>query len=345
MNELIEEDWVNEERREEKNASGGRRPLALFFNESSKYLFGIDIGGTNVEVALVSLSGEVVEKITFSTQQYLGVQLIEKLVNSIHVLVKKQNLSDRKILGVGIGVPGITDFEKGIVIDAPTLGWRHYPLRQILKEKLSCPIYIDNDVNVSVMGEKWQGAAKNKRNISKVMLGTGIGCGMILEGELYRGASYAAGEVGYMVTDQSAITTGYSSMFEGYGFLDNHVGGPAIASRMNKHLSGESEMSAKQVFERASEQHPQAEKIVQDVIEHLSFALLNIIAIVNPECIVIGGGIAKSLPPYLPMIQATLKKHIPIACEILFSEQEDMSVLGAAYLLLTEHDSIFNVNE
>lgn len=169
-------------------------------------------------MALVSLTGKVIEKTTFSTQQHLGVQLIEKLVDSLYKLMKKQNLSDSKILGIGIGVPGITDFEKGIVIDAPTLGWCNYPLRQVLEEKLSYPIYIDNDVNVSVIGEKWQGAAKNKRNILKVMLGTGIGCGMILENELYRGASYAAGEVGYMVTDQSALNKGYTSMFAGYGF-------------------------------------------------------------------------------------------------------------------------------
>lgn len=345
VQELIDEGWVYEEWREEVNSLGGRRPLSLFFNEKSKYIFGIDIGGTNVEVALVSLTGKVIEKTTFSTQQHLGVQLIEKLVDSLYKLMKKQNLSDSKILGIGIGVPGITDFEKGIVIDAPTLGWCNYPLRQVLEEKLSYPIYIDNDVNVSVIGEKWQGAAKNKRNILKVMLGTGIGCGMILENELYRGASYAAGEVGYMVTDQSALNKGYTSMFAGYGFLDNHVGGPAIASQMNKHLSKENEVTARQVFELAREHHPQAEKIVQDMIEHLSFALMNMIAVVNPQCIVIGGGIAKSLPPYLPRIQATIEKYIPIACEILFSEQEDMSVLGAAYLLLTEHDSIFNVNE
>lgn len=345
VNELIAEGWIREEWRVEKNALGGRRPLALFFNEKSQYIIGIDIGGTNVELAIVNLYGKVLDKKTFLTQKYVANHLIEKLIDSINQLINKQNLTEKQILGVGIGVPGITDFKKGVILDAPTLGWKNYPLKQVLSERIPFPIYIDNDVNVSVLGERWRGAAKNKRNILKVMLGTGVGCGMILNGELYRGASYAAGEIGYMVTDKTTLEKGYTSVFEGYGFLDNHVGGSAIAKQMTKESGTNTiqkkPMTAFQVFNLASKKNAQAEKVVEEMIQHVSIAIMNVIAMVNPECIVIGGGVSKSLRPYLPKIKAMIREYLPIECEILFSQHEDVSVIGAANLLLVEHDSIF----
>lgn len=347
VNELIEEGWVYEEWRAGKNTSGGRKPLSLFFNNTSQYIVGIDIGGTNVEVAIVDLYGKVLSKTVFSTQEHLGKNFIDQLIESIRQLMHEQNLAESKILGIGIGVPGITDFDEGVVIDAPTLEWRNYPLRQVLSERLPFPIYIDNDVNVSVMGEKWHGVAKNKQNVLKVMLGTGVGCGIILKGELYRGTSYAAGEIGYMVTDKTVLEKGYPSVFGGYGFLDNHIGGAAIANQLKKRLGintfdGE-EITAMQVFELASKKNAQAEKVVAEMIQHLSMALMNVIAVINPDCIVTGGGVSKSLDSYLPEIKAILQENLPVECDVLFSHHEDISVIGAASLLLVEHDSIFKI--
>lgn len=313
-------------------------------NRLPQSIIGIDIGGTNVELALVDAAGKVLARNTFSTQKYAANHLIDKLIESINQLIDNQNLTENQILGVGIGVPGITDFKKGVIIDAPTLGWKNYPLKQVLSERIPFPIYIDNDVNVSVMGERWQGAAKNKQNILKVMLGTGIGCGIILKGELYRGASYAAGEIGYMVTDKTALGKKYTSQFEGYGFLDNHVGGFALARQMEKALATnqteEKPMTAVQVFELARQKNPQAVKVIDEMILHLTIAFMNLIALFNPECMVIGGGISKSLHPYLPKMTALIQEKLPVTCEILISQEEDMAVLGAAYLFLVEHESI-----
>ncbi|MFK4996904.1 ROK family protein [Bacillus sp. N9] len=133
-------------------------------------------------------------------------------------LIINSGLEVEQIFGVGVGVPGITSVDDGIVFDAPSLGWKQYPLKQKLEKKLPFPVYIDNDVNVAVLGEKWKGAAKTKENMLLITLGTGVGCGMIINGRLYRGSTFAAGEIGYLVTDKNAAEGEYESIFSGYGF-------------------------------------------------------------------------------------------------------------------------------
>ncbi|MBO1910838.1 ROK family protein, partial [Microvirga sp. 3-52] len=256
-------------------------------------------------------------------------------------LITKSGLDNSQILGVGLGVPGITDVEKGLVFDAPSLGWKQYPLVKKLGELLSFPVYVDNDVNVAALGEQWKGAGKDKRNILQITLGTGVGCGMIINGQLYRGSSFAAGEIGYMVTDRHAAEEAYDSIFSGYGFLDSHVGGPSITKRMLKHLGTGDEESddwpAKKIFEMAIAGDENALNIVQDALSHLGFALINVISIVNPECVIIGGGLSKSMHHFLPDIKLTIDKHLPIEASVTITTLEDVAILGAAYLVLKEH--------
>ncbi len=170
---------------------------------------------------------------------------------------------------------------------------------------------------------------------------------MIINGQLYRGSSFAAGEIGYMVTDKHAAEEAYDSIFSGYGFLDSHVGGPSITKRMLKHLGRSDEESAdwpaKRIFELAIAGDKNALTIVEDALSHLAFALVNVISIVNPECVIIGGGISRSLHHFLPEIILTIDKHLPIETVVSISKLENVSTLGAAYLVLKEHDSILQV--
>src|SRR5699024_1632671 len=319
----------------------------LYFNRNAQFIMGIDIGGTTVEMALVNLEGEMIGKMSFPTQTYLPDNLLEKLSRCVFSLIAEQAIEPSQILGVGIGVPGMTDVEKGIVIDAPSLGWKQYPFKEKMKKLLPFPMYIDNDVNVAALGEHWKGAGKNKDNMLQVTLGTGIGCGIIIDRQLYRGTTFAAGEIGYMVTDKHAAEKKYNTAFSGYGFLDSHVGGPSITERMLNILDAdrqsEEEWTAKKVFELALAGDEISLEVVNDALSHLAFALVNVIAIIHPQCVVIGGGISKSLDPFLPTIEQTINAHIPVETEVAITRHANISLLGSAYLVLNEHDSILKV--
>lgn len=347
VDELISEGWFREKESSSSNASGGRRAFQIYFNHNAKYIVGVDIGGTSVEIAVMNLNGDIKEKVVFSTQEHLSKNFVQFIADNITLLIQENDLDASQIIGAGIGVPGITDVEKGIVFDAPSLGWKQFNFLERMDKLLPFPVYVDNDVNVAALGEQWKGAGKDKRNILQITLGTGIGCGMIINGQLYRGSSFAAGEIGYMVTDKHAAEEAYDSIFSGYGFLDSHVGGPSITKRMLEHLGGSDEKSAdwpaKRIFELAIEGDKNALTIVQDALSHLAFALVNVISIVNPECVIIGGGISKSLHHFLPEIILTIDKHLPIETVVSISKLENVSTLGAAYLVLKEHDSILQV--
>ncbi|QUW22824.1 ROK family transcriptional regulator [Sporosarcina sp. Marseille-Q4063] len=347
VDELINEGWFREKESSSSSPSGGRRAFQIYFNHNAKYIVGVDIGGTSVEMAVMNLKGDFKEKVVLSTQEHLSKDLVQIIADNINSLITKSSLENSQIIGAGIGVPGITDVEKGIVFDAPSLGWKHYHLVEKLDNLLPFPVYVDNDVNVAALGEQWKGAGKDKRNILQITLGTGVGCGMIINGQLYRGSSFAAGEIGYMVTDKHAAEEAYDSIFSGYGFLDSHIGGPSITKRMLKHLrTGDEESDdwpAKRIFESAIAGDKNALNIVDDALSHLAFALINVISIVNPECVIIGGGLSKSMHHFLPEIMSTIDKHLPIETSVTITKLDNVSVLGAAYLVLKEHESILQV--
>ncbi|WP_419776333.1 ROK family transcriptional regulator [Oceanobacillus profundus] len=344
VDELLEEGWIREKESERASSAGGRKPFQIFFNENAAYIVGIDIGGTLVEMAIMNLAGKIISKTAFSTQKHVGSNFIQSIADYVNTLIEQEGLESSMLFGVGVGVPGITDVDSGIVIDAPSLSWKNIPLQSQLESHLSCPVYIDNDVNVAALGEYWKGAGKKNNNMIMITLGTGIGCGIIINGQLYRGASYAAGEIGYMVTDKDAADKKYEQTFRGYGFLDSHVGGPSIAKRMLQHSQkSEEKWTAKKVFQMAIDGDQIALKTVNDSLSHLSFALINVISIINPEKVVLGGGISKSMNHFLPYLTSNLEKHLPVQTDITITTVEDVSLLGAGYLILKEHESILKV--
>ncbi|GGA79331.1 ROK family transcriptional regulator [Ornithinibacillus halotolerans] len=339
VDELLTEQWIREEESENASSSGGRKPFHIYFNEDAYYVIGMDIGGTTVELAIMNLVGDIKYHTQFPTQPNVGDSFIETLASNTKRLIEESNLEHTMILGMGIGVPGITNVDKGIVIDAPSIGFENIPLKTQLEKLLPFPVYIDNDVNVAVLGEQWKGEGTSCDTFLMITLGTGVGCGIILDGKLYRGASFSAGEIGYMVTDRRIAESNYEHTFKGYGFLDSHVGGPAIARKMEKQTLATGH-SAKEVFEQAIEGNPIALEIVEESLSHLAFSLINVISILNPERIILGGGISKSIHYFLPKLRSTIKKHVPIHADIVVTSVENVSMIGAGYLFLKEYESI-----
>ncbi|RNA67666.1 ROK family transcriptional regulator [Alteribacter keqinensis] len=348
VDELIEDGWIEEKDSLVASSSGGRKPVHLSFSPDSRLIAGVDIGGTYVEIGILNLNGTILAKDRFETQPALKNNIIRKVGDCILKLLGEINRTPEHVMAVGVGAPGITDTDKGTVLEAPSLGWIDYPLKEAVENELGLPVYIDNDVNVGVLGEQWKGKAKNADHLILITLGTGVGCGIIVNGSLYRGSSFAAGEIGYMVTDKNEANEEYDEIFEGYGFLDSHVGGPSIVKRMKKkleepdyHGTYDSEnLSAKTIFQLAKDEDPIATEVIKETVDHIAYALVNVVCIFNPQCVILGGGISKSGGWFLPRVKEVLSRHLPLQTEISVTELENVSVIGAGALCLKEHESL-----
>lgn len=352
VEELISEGWILEYESEFSSSQGGRKPFYLSFNKNAKSVVAVDIGGTAVKLALLNLDGEMIIHSSLPTQRVDSDLLVKSIAKEIMKMITKSNSREDRILAVGVGAPGITDVNRGLVVEAPSLGWKDYPLKAELEKLLPFEVFIENDVNVAVLGEQWKGVAKDKQHVILITLGTGVGCGIIINGSLYHGAKYAAGEVGYIITDKEKAKKSYTSMFAGYGFLENHVGGPAIVNQFLENAKStnrfeiygipEEKWTAKKVFELAMKDDPIAQKVIDDVIDNIGVAIINIVSILNPEIVVLGGGITGSGEWFLPKIKTWLKSHLPqqSQIEIQITQHTNVSLLGAVSLCL-KNDELF----
>ncbi|GAA0340536.1 ROK family glucokinase [Bacillus carboniphilus] len=345
VDELVEEGWLLEKESKEGNVLGGRKPFHLTFNKQYKHLIGIDIGGTYTELALLNLEGDIIAHKKFSTQEQLPQNLIKTTASYVKTLILEANLTTNHILSIGIGIPGITDSANGIVRDAPSLGWKNKNVIEEFKEYLSIPVFVENDVNLAVLGEQWKGVARGKQNVILITLGTGVGCGIILNGKLYQGSNFAAGEIGYIITDKNAVDSDDYTSFQGYGFLENQVGGPAIVNRMRKRLLDDRRekefLSAESTFQLAiKENDPTALEVVNQAVDHLSIAIVNVVSVLNPECIVLGGGISKSAHWFLPKIEDRLQRHLPKESQValMVTNQDNSSLIGAVAHCLNQDE-------
>ncbi|HEU5261890.1 MAG TPA: ROK family protein, partial [Gemmatimonadales bacterium] len=206
----------------------------------------------------------------------------------------------KEIAGVGIGSPGPLDTTRGVVLLTPNLGWTNYPVRDRIGEALGLPAALDNDANCAIFGEWWRGAARGADYVVGLTIGTGIGGGIVLKGEVYRGASDIAGEVGHMTID----STGRRCKCGNYGCLEAYASGPAIAARaiegiqagvetsLPTYVNGDlSKITAQVVYEAAHDGDDYALEVVKDTARFLGAGVANLVNVFNPQVVVICGGV------------------------------------------------------
>jgi glucokinase len=225
----------------------------------------------------------------------------------------------RDFIGVGIGAPGPLDRERGLVIVAPNLGWRNFPLRDRIGQRMGLPATLDNDANCATVGEWWQGAAKGGRNVIGMTIGTGIGGGLILDGALYHGASDVAGEIGHTTIDLN----GRHCKCGNYGCLEAYASGPAIATRAREVLVREETASllpslvggrlesitAETVYKAASQGDAVASEIVRDTARYLGVGIANLLNIFNADVVVVAGGVTQAGDALFVPLQAEVRRR------------------------------------
>jgi len=278
-------------------SSGGRPPDLLRFNCKRGYVVGADIGTSVVRVALADLNGNVMEEWVAPTHSHSTPERVANLIREgIGRLRKHQKVPAKKLLGLVAGVPGITDARAGIVLSAPFLpaGWETVPLRELLEAKTGITSVVENDVNLAALGESWRGTARGVKNFVFLTIGTGVGAGIFVNGRLYHGSDWAAGEIGYLYVPGTAETP---LAIRRPGSLESIIGARAIRRAWLKLCDGTRRtslpsprhISVEEILDLAEKGERHAAEILQRTARILADAITNVCVVLNSSLIVFGG--------------------------------------------------------
>lgn len=303
-----------------------------------KYAIGIDIGGTNLRIALISEVGRVIKKIKVPS----GERILETLLDSIARII------NRDVVGIGIGVAGLIDHEKGTVLRSPNLpAIEGINLAETLKERFKIPVSIENDANVAALGEKWLGAGKEFKNFVHLTIGTGIGGGVIYNEKLMN----ISAEIGHMVI----VASGTPCSCGNNGCLETYASAKAILSKAINSLERGTEsilrelyggnfyrLTSEDIYMSALEGDGLSRAILREAGKHLGIGITNIINIFSPQAIVLSGGLIGAWNIY---VQEAIKEASQRSFKILFDKtriipsilKDDAGIIGAACLAFTCH--------
>lgn len=312
-------------------------------------VIGVDIGGTTIKLGVVDSKGRVLARDVFSTGAGRGRRkMLALLSERIFRLITEARKQGMKVLGVGVGAPGPIDVERGFVYFFPNIpGWKNTPLKKILAKKLKLPVYVDNDANAMALGESRFGAGRGTKNIVALTLGTGIGGGIVLDGKLFHGPNYSAAEIGHLIINEDGPRCACGSR----GCVETYVGNGYFVREIRKRLrSGQKSLLTRWIKEgrpltpllaaqAAKAGDAFSRKIWKETGGHLGTALASLVNVLNPEKIILGGGIAQNGRLLLDPVWATLKKKaFPIASRSVkvmpAALGVDAGLIGAAALAL-----------
>ncbi len=270
-----------------------------------KYIIGIDLGGTNLKVALLDFKYKIRGRKNLNTREFTRKEeLISAIVDSIHAIIADNKLAKKDILGLGLGLPGPVDSRNGIVHFFPNIpGWKNVGLKKNLSRKLGLPVFLDNDANLMTLAEYRLGAAKGFNNVVCLTLGTGVGGGIVINGKIYRGHANAGGEIGHMPVNAD----GPRCNCGGYACLESYIGN----NRILKEARGifKRNITLEEASELARTGNKKAQGLWIKMGRYLGVTLSGIVNLLNPECIVIGGGLAKAGRILFDEVRKTIKKR------------------------------------
>jgi predicted NBD/HSP70 family sugar kinase len=328
------------------DSRGGRRPALLEFNHRANLVIGVYVGKRTIG-ALADLDGQILTR--RSTPSLPGDAGIKRLMALIAELNEHAESLGLAVRGAGVGVPSIVAYPTGIVALAPGLGWRQLPLKQRLEAEFGFPVLVENEVNLIALGEHWRGAGQGIRDLICISWGTGIGAGLVLGGQLHRGAHSSAGEVGYVVPDPQYL----GRTAAGFGALESLADRNALVVRALARLARDSsssliapsngELTAEQVLEAAQAGDSLASSVLSETLDYLSIAIANLACIVDPDRIVLSGDLAEYAGLLIEPIRSRVQGLVPAMPEIVVSElRMDAAVLGAVAIVMREtSDALF----
>ena len=305
---------------------------------------GVDLGGTKIQVGVVDAKDNIVGRARTKTRSEDGLEaVIDRVAGVVREALQEAGLKPGDAGGVGIGAPGTVDVKKGIVLNAVNLRWNHVPLAELLGKQVNVPVYVENDVNVGTWGEYALGAGQKFDDLLGIFVGTGIGGGLVLNGELYQGGLMGAGEIGHTIIHADAPV--------GRQTLENSASRTAVANLIaqlirSNHPSVVAELTEgkldeirSKVLTRAVEQgDPMTRRVVRQSARYVGIAVANAVMLLSLPCVVVGGGLPEALgEQYVKWVRTAFTRHVFTPemrkCAVLLSQLgDDAGVYGAALL-------------
>lgn len=306
--ELINDDLIFE--KETGDSRGGRPPILLAMNPGGGYVVGIKLTESQAIGALTDLEATILAKRSSPLPGQSSQEVIATLTGLVHNLLSSVKVPERKLRGVGVGLAGIVDSARGVLRQSPFFGWRDLPLRDLLQEQIKTPVYVDNDVNTLTIAEKWFGAGQQVDHFLTVTIGRGVGLGIVVNGEFYRGAGGGAGEFGHIVVDPQ----GPSCHCGKRGCLESIVSEPGLVQAANEafrrgDLAAPVE-SVEQLLALVKQGNPAAQAIFTQAGAILGQAVANLINLFNPQRIILGGEGVRIGDPLFDPMRAAIQRHV-----------------------------------
>lgn len=303
------------------NSSGGRPPMMVRFNADNNFIIGIDLGATNIRGVLTDLDGNFLSEIQAPTEIGKGFEhIIKNTVTIIEKLQNRRGIDKSKIKGIGIGVAGLIHRDTQRISFSPDFGWEEVDFKKELEKYLTIPFYFDNSTRLMALGEQVLGESKNLKNFAVINLGYGIAAGLVIEGILTKGNSGFSGEFGHITIDRNSSIQCKCGK---YGCLEALASGNRIAAMGTELIQqnptgilakladyNPTNVDAKMVAEAVNAGDPEALKIFQDITEYICIAIGDLVNLLNPESVFVGGGISLSGDFLYEMINNKKNKYL-----------------------------------
>lgn len=313
-----------------------------------QYVVGIDLGGTKIAMALAGTEGRILASTRHPTNVSGGPEtILSTLVNMVDKLLATHGLRRNQLSAVGMGVPCLLEKDSSICRFSPNLFWRDVDIGSFWRQHFSCPLVVDNDVRLGALAEQTWGASQGARDLLFVAIGTGIGSGLIIDGEIYRGSRGLAGEIGHITLAPDGPICNCGNR----GCLEVYAAGPAIARRAREAMTADGEsllwqlcagreedVTAELVSQAADKGDQLAQRIWEETGHYLGTGLASVATLLNPEKIVVGGGVAQAGKKLFRPLRQTLAKQVltvpgidyPVLPATLGSEAGVLGAIAAA---------------
>jgi glucokinase len=312
---------------------GGRRPALMQFNARYGFVAAIDVGPTHTRLALADLRQERIAHRIINTPASLEpCELLQRFVAEVHGLMDESGVPRDRLLAVGVGVPGVVD-DKGVVAIAPNLeGWHDIEMSRILGEALRAPVFVENDVNLAILGEHWRGSAQGHDTCAFIFVGTGIGAAVLIDGRLHRGDHSMAGEIAVMCMGPQYL----DREFGRHGCLETLAGLGALATRFPRGAEGDPSSLVSKAVEAAYQGDPEARAAVLETAQFVGIAAANVGTVMDPSLIVLGGALFAEAPPLVDAVSAVVARisRAPISV-VVSSLGQEAPLWGGLLVALT----------
>lgn len=341
-------------------STGGRPPVMIEFNPQAFYLAGVDLGVSKIIAVVTDLEGNVVSDTRLELDVHLGVEsIMSNLFDVTRTTLAKAADVSNNIAGLGLSVPGLIDADRGVSVFAPNIpGWTNIPIAQAFEDEFPLSCWVENDARAMAIGEAMFGAGRGYDNILCVNVGRGIGAGVIINGEIYRGKQGGAGELGHMTIDPNGPVCPCGNQ----GCLEAMAAGPAIAAAAIRAVSTGSStlirdlvdgkieaITAELVSEAAARGDLLAQRLIREAGRYLGIGIANAVNMLSPDVVIIGGGVSRAGDILFNEVRATVEERAFTAMVNLppivpSAQGEEASSVGAAALVFEEMLAVGNIS-